>query len=126
MFPSGCVDSSDSLRFVSAGAANGANGATNSVKAAAIPPTSPAATANSSSALAVKTVTLPATPVMKVSRTQELKEKLICELDEPTCLPASAAAAALDASSGCRAGREGLQSLARGPNAVFQLILSGL
>ncbi|XP_075902347.1 serine/threonine-protein phosphatase 4 regulatory subunit 3B isoform X2 [Nelusetta ayraudi] len=45
-----------------------ANGATNSVKAAAIPPASPAATANSSSALAVKTVTLPATPVMKTAR----------------------------------------------------------
>lgn len=49
-----------------AGAANGANGANNNVKAAAIPPASPVIAPNSSSASSVKTVALPATPVMKV------------------------------------------------------------
>lgn len=48
------------------GAANGANGANNNGKAAALPPASPAVTPNNSSASSVKTVPLPATPVVKV------------------------------------------------------------
>uniref|UniRef100_A0A671XWZ5 Serine/threonine-protein phosphatase 4 regulatory subunit 3 n=1 Tax=Sparus aurata TaxID=8175 RepID=A0A671XWZ5_SPAAU len=51
---------------VTAGAANGANGANNNGKAAAIPPASPAVTPNNSSSSSVKTVALPATPVVKV------------------------------------------------------------
>lgn len=46
--------------------AGAANGASNNVKAAALPPGSTAVTPNSSSASSVKTVSLPATPVMKV------------------------------------------------------------
>ncbi len=49
------------------GAANGANGANNNGKAAVIPATSPAVTPNNSSASTVKTVALPATPVVKVT-----------------------------------------------------------
>ncbi|XP_028278788.1 serine/threonine-protein phosphatase 4 regulatory subunit 3B isoform X1 [Parambassis ranga] len=49
------------------GAANGANGASNNGKAAAIPPGSPTVTPNNSSASSVKTVTLPATPVVKTA-----------------------------------------------------------
>lgn len=44
-----------------------ANGASNNVKAAALPPGSTAVTPNSSSAAPVKTVSLPATPVMKTT-----------------------------------------------------------
>lgn len=47
--------------------AGAANGASNNVKAAALPPGSTAVTPNSSSASSVKTVSLPATPVMKVT-----------------------------------------------------------
>lgn len=65
-FSSVCISKTNFLHSVIAGAANGANGANNNVKAAVIPPASPTVTANSSSASSVKTVTLPATPVMKV------------------------------------------------------------
>lgn len=44
-----------------------ANGAGNNVKAAALPPSSTAVTPNSSAASSVKAVSLPATPVMKVT-----------------------------------------------------------
>uniref|UniRef100_H3CPT6 Serine/threonine-protein phosphatase 4 regulatory subunit 3 n=1 Tax=Tetraodon nigroviridis TaxID=99883 RepID=H3CPT6_TETNG len=47
--------------------AGAANGASNNVKAAALPPGSTAVTPNSSSASSVKTVSLPATPVMKTT-----------------------------------------------------------
>lgn len=53
-----------SISHVLAGAANGAS---NNVKAAALPPGSTAVTPNSSSASPVKAVSLPATPVMKVT-----------------------------------------------------------
>lgn len=49
----------------SAGAAHGANNG----KAAPLPPTSPPATPNNSSASSVKTVALPASPVVKVMNT---------------------------------------------------------
>lgn len=52
--------------------AGAANGASNNVKAAALPPGSTAVTPNSSSAAPVKTVSLPATPVMKVTHSSPL------------------------------------------------------
>lgn len=52
--------------------AGAANGASNNVKAAALPPGSAAVTPNSSSASSVKTVSLPATPVMKVTHSSHL------------------------------------------------------
>lgn len=58
------VNSEWNVSNVLAGAANGAS---NNVKAAALPPGSTAVTPNSSSASSVKTVSLPATPVMKVT-----------------------------------------------------------
>uniref|UniRef100_A0A4W6F9N1 Serine/threonine-protein phosphatase 4 regulatory subunit 3 n=1 Tax=Lates calcarifer TaxID=8187 RepID=A0A4W6F9N1_LATCA len=57
------------LTVCSAGAANGSNGANNNGKAAVIPPSSPAVTPNNSSTSSVKTVALPATPVVKVIST---------------------------------------------------------
>lgn len=53
------------LHMTTIGAANGANSANNNGKSAAIPPSSAAISVNSS-ASSVKTVALPATPVVKV------------------------------------------------------------
>lgn len=63
------VNSEYNISNVMAGAANGAS---NNVKAAALPPGSAAVTPNSSSASSVKTVSLPATPVMKVTHSSHL------------------------------------------------------
>lgn len=62
-----------SLTFIVSGAANGANGANNNGKPAVIPPASPAVTPNNSSTSSVKTVALPATPVVKVMHLYKLR-----------------------------------------------------